>query len=94
MANSHNMELNPQMKGTPRNLLGRLTPLKGKQFREDFKGIVSRLQRPYFRLSEQDYKAVKKLAGDSDVLLFDDKTQVTFGEADGGLALMPLYRPI
>ena len=94
METNYSMELNPLMKATPRNLLGRLTPLKEKVFHEDFKGISNRLQRPYYRLSEANYEAVKKLSGESDVLLLDGKTQVTFGEADGGLALMPLYRPI
>ena len=94
MVKEGNMELDPQMRATPRKLLGRLTPLKAKRFRGDFKAIVGRLQRPYYRLSAADYEAVKKLSGESDVLLFDGRTQVTFGEADGGLALMPLYRPL
>ena len=88
------MNINQQILATPRNLFNRLTPLNAKQFKEDFKGIVKRLQRPYYRLSEADYEAVKALSGESDVLMFDGKTQVTFGNADGGLALMPLYQPI
>jgi hypothetical protein len=87
-------ELISQRIATPRSLLQRLTPLEGKVFQGDFKAIISRLRRPYYRLSEADFEAVKELAGSSDVLLFDGKTQVTFGEADGGWALMPLHRPI
>lgn len=89
-----NMELNSLMLATPKNLLNRLSPLKGKRFSENFNVIVGRLYRPYYRLSEDDYEAVKELSDESDVLLFDGKTQVTFGAADGGFALMPLYRPI
>lgn len=78
----------------PRNLLQRLTPIKGKVFKEEFSDICKRLQRPYYRLSESYYEDVKKLAGESDVLLLDGRTQVTFGTADCGWALMPLKHPI
>jgi hypothetical protein len=88
------MGLNPMMLATPAKLLTRLTSLPGKNFSGDFKEMVSRLERPYYRLSEQDYEAVKAASGSSDVLLFDGKTQVTFGTADNGWALMPLERPL
>lgn len=82
------------MLATPANLLTRLTSLPGKSFKGDFKAFVSHLNRPYYRLSTDDYEAVKSASADSDVLLLDGKTQVTFGEADGGWALMPLRSPL
>ncbi len=88
------MDLDKQMLGTPKNLFNRLTPLVGKKFKGGFKEIVSKLRRPYYRLSETDYKTIQTLAGDSDVLMFDGKVQVTFGNADGGFALMPLDQHI
>lgn len=68
--------------------------MKDRRFHGDFKAIDGRLRRPYYRLSEADYDAVRKLSGESDVLLFDGRTQMTYGEANGGLALMPLHRPL
>ncbi len=82
------------MKPTPNKLFERLKPLANKKNTGGFKEFVARLQRPYFRLSEEDCAKVEALAGESDVLLFDGKTQVTWGDADGGKALMPLYRPL
>ena len=79
---------------TPEGLFGRLTTLPGKHFREDFSTTVRRLRRPYFHLSKEDHDAVECLAGNSDVLLFDGTTQVTFGTADMGYALMPLSDPL
>lgn len=88
------MELNSQMLATPRNLFNRLTPLDGKRLGGDYKDAVRQLHRPYYRLSEADYEAVFALSGNSDVLLFDGETQVTFGTADDGFALMPLLHPL
>lgn len=89
-----NMDINFKMLATPKHLLDRLRSLENKRFGDDFSGIVRHLKRPYYRLSEADYDAVKALSGGADVLVFDGKTQVTFGSADGGWALMPLSRPI
>lgn len=83
-----------QILPTPRNLFSRLTPVENKSFKEPFQDVVRRLRRPYYLLSDKDYEAVKMLSGDSDVLLLDSHSQVTFGTADGGYALMPLSRPI
>lgn len=90
----NSMETGPMMKPTPSKLFERLQPLANKKSTGDFKDFVARLQRPYFRLSEEDCAKVETLAGDSDVLLLDGKIQVTWGDADGGKALMPLYRPL
>lgn len=51
------------------------------------------LKRPYYRLDEAAYQAVTAIAGDSDIVLLDGK-QMTFGDADGGKALMPLAKDI
>lgn len=91
---SNSMSTSQHMLAAPTKLLSRLTPVANKRFSGDFSADVKRLQRPYYRLSEADYEAVKQLSGTSDVLLLDGKTQVSFGDADGGYALMPLYRPI
>lgn len=90
----HKVTANAQMRETPKNLFERLTPIANKLFSGDFKSSVAMLKRPYFRLSQEDYEKVKDLSAGSDVLLMDGKTQVTFGSADNGLALMPLSKPI
>lgn len=77
-------------KRMPRNLLSRLEPLPGKECYD----LARRVFRPYYKLSAEACAMVEKLSGKSDVLLFDGKTQVTWGDADGGKALMPLNRPI
>ncbi len=88
------MQIVPMMQSTPSKLFERLQPLANKKSSGDFVEFSGRLRRPYFRLSVEDCAKVEALAGDSDVLLFDGKTQVTWGDADGGKALMPLYRPL
>ena len=88
------MQTGPTMLETPNKLFERLQPLANKQHKGDFKAFVARLKRPYYRLSEEDCKTVEILAGDSDVLVLDGKTQVTWGTADGGFALMPLHTPL
>jgi hypothetical protein len=89
----NSMETSNAMLPTPNNLFNRLQPITNKINKGDFKSMVARLQRPYIRLSETDCAAVEALAGTSDVLLLDGETQVTWGDADGGKALMPLNRP-
>lgn len=81
------------LRNTPRNLRARLTALPGKNLPADYSKAVRLLKRPYYRLSAEDLAYVKSIAGDSDVLLLDDK-QVTWGDADGVHALMPLGTPI
>lgn len=78
---------------TPRNLAARLVPVPNKRLPSDFKSAVELLKRPYFRLSAEAYALVRSVAGDSDVVLLDGK-QMTYGDADGGKALMPLSRAI
>ena len=78
---------------TPRNLAARLMPVPNKRLPSDFKSAVALLKRPYFRLSAEAYALVRSVAGDSDVVLLDGR-QMTYGDADGGKALMPLSRTI
>lgn len=63
-----------------------LTPLKGK-VPSDFCAAVATLQRPYIAISEDEYKKVFDVG--NDYFKYADKV-VTFGNADGGYALMPL----
>lgn len=49
---------------------------------------VKKLQRPYVKISESEYEKLK--ADSFDYYLTDDGQIVTFGNADGGYALMPL----
>jgi len=78
---------------TPKNLAARLVPVPNKRLPPDFKSAVALLKRPYFRLSTEAYALVLLVAGDSDIVLHDGR-QMTYGDADGGKALMPLSRPI
>ena len=63
-----------------------LEPLKGK-VPSDFCAAVATLQRPYIAISEDEYKKVFDVG--NDYFKYADKV-VTFGNADGGYALMPL----
>lgn len=78
----------------PSGLLKRLSALPGKSLGHDFTKAARRLTYPYFELSKEQYVAVMALAGQSDVLLFDGVTQVTFGASGGKFGLMPLHDPI
>lgn len=78
---------------TPRDLAARLAPEPNKRLPADFKSAVALLKRPYFRLSADAYALVRSVAGDSDIVLLDGK-QVTYGDADGSKALMPLAKSI
>ena len=63
-----------------------LTPLTGK-VPSDFCEAVSRLTRPYIPITKEEYKKVFDKGND----YFQYKNEVvTFGNADGGFALMPL----
>lgn len=78
----------------PIGLIKRLSPLQGKTLESDYRKAVQRLTYPYFELSREQYEEIQNLAGDSDVLLFDGTTQVTFGETAGKFGLMPLIHPL
>lgn len=56
----------------------------------DFLTEVSKLSKPYIPISSKEYQIL--LDGDSDYYLLEDGQVVTFGPADGGLALMPLNK--
>ncbi len=77
----------------PRDLASRLAPAPKKRLPADFRSAVALLKRPYFRLSAEAFAQVQTVAGDSDVVLLDGR-QMTFGDADGGKALMPLAKPV
>jgi hypothetical protein len=79
---------------TPPDILKRLTPLYGKKFTEPFHKVVGRLSRPYYRLTQEQVAEIEAIAVDCDVLLLNGTTQVTWGNADSGMALMPLAKPI
>lgn len=74
---------------TPRHLAARLAPAPHKRLPEDFRSAVALLKRPYYRLGADAYALVRAVAGDSDIVLLDGR-QMTFGDADGSKALMPL----
>ena len=78
----------------PRNLLARLTPLQDKHLPHSFREAAQLLERRYYKLSPDTYAAIEKLAGNSDVLLFDGNVNVIWGDADGGKTLMPLQQPL
>lgn len=61
----------------------------------DFKKAVAMLKRPYQVITKQEYDAIVNLAVEAktDIVLHNGQ-QKTFGEADGGYALMPLANPI
>lgn len=88
------MALHEGMRQTPRELLQRLTPLPGKVDKQGWPSLAKRLHRPYYRISPQQYEAIKKLSAGADVVLFDGLQQCAFAEADGGYALMPLHKPL
>lgn len=88
------MDLHSTMLATPKKLFERLQSIPNKNHKGDFKTFVARLNRPCYRLSADDCTKVELKAGGSDVLLFDGTTQVTWGYADGGMALMPLRTPL
>ena len=79
------------LKNTP-GFIKRLAPLPGMRLPQNFKEAVSMLRRPYIPITAEALRAVEQVAGDSDAVLFDGKA-MTFGDADGGYALMPLSTP-
>lgn len=56
----------------------------------DFKDAVSMLKRPYIPISEaQSNELNEKTKGHGDIFLYQGK-RMTWGEADGGYAMMPI----
>lgn len=78
-----------------RDVLDSLVAVPNKHLPTNFKAAVAMLMRPYHVISKYEYEQVCDLAEDAntDILLLKG-TQVTFGHADGGYALMPLSTPI
>lgn len=76
-----------------RSLQQRLAPCPNKRLPPSFKAKVALLQRPYFPLTASEFSLVLRVAGSSDLVLFDGR-QATYGDADGGKALMPLNQEI
>lgn len=73
-----------------------LEPIPNKHLPKDFKDAVHLLIRPYIKISEAQYQQVMEMTEDplTDIVRLKDGRQATFGEADGGFALMPLAKPI
>lgn len=82
-----------QMLKAPRNLARRLSTGPMKDLHGDFQNVVRSLKRPYLKLSDAQLQAIQRIARESDTVLFDGKTLMTYGEADGGYALMPISQP-
>ena len=57
----------------------------------DFKKVVSLLRRPYTRITKAEYDIIMRLTSNplTDFIMFDGKL-CTFGDADGGYAIMPI----
>lgn len=65
-----------------------LLPLKGEV--SGFHNEVKKLTRPYIVINASDHKKLED--GSSDYYLLKSGQVVTFGNADGGYALMPLQQ--
>lgn len=74
-------------------IINRLIPLLGKKLPSDFKAACALLKRPYISITEEQYQSIVQKSLGSDILSLDGQ-QMTFGDADGGRALMPLKQPI
>jgi hypothetical protein len=63
----------------------------GKRLPHNFGKAVAMLQRPYFAISVGEYTELLDLTSDpvTDFVLYEGKV-CTFGDADGGFAIMPL----
>lgn len=71
---------------TLKNVSISLNPLKGR-LPKDFCKAIATLQRPYIPINKEEYKKV--FAVGNDYFKYENQV-VTFGQADGGYALMPL----
>ncbi|MYM92685.1 hypothetical protein [Duganella vulcania] len=67
----------------------------GKTLPKDFAKAVALLERPYLPIGEPDYRAIMAMTqeANTDIVLYQGR-QMTFGNADGGYALMPLATPL
>lgn len=86
--------LSPRFVPAPSPLSSKLTKLPGKVDPKGRESLMKRVHGPYYRITEFQYEQVVKVAGGSDVMLFEGLQQVAFGEVDGQYALMPLHRPL
>ena len=71
------------------SFIAKLSQCPGKRLPKDFRAAIRMLERPYIGITEAEYAVVEKVAGDSDIVFFDGRP-VTYGNADGGWALMPI----
>lgn len=71
-------------------LIARLTPIPNVKMPESFSASVALVTRPYLKLSLDEMDLILKMKHKCDVYMMDGKVPVTFGNADGGYALMPL----
>ena len=56
----------------------------------DFKTAVSMLKRPYITIKQSEYEKIVELTKErGDIVVYKNR-RMTFGNADGGFALMPL----
>lgn len=84
----------PRFVPAPQPLSTRLTQLPGKVDPKGRESLMKRVHSPFYRITEHQYDQIVKVAGGSDVMLFEGLQQVAFGEVDGQYALMPLHRPL
>lgn len=84
----------PRFVPAPAPLSPKLTALPGKVDPKGRESLMKRVHGPFYRITEVQYEQVVKVAGGSDVMLFEGLQQVAFGEVDGQYALMPLHRPL
>lgn len=84
----------PRFIPAPQPLSTRLTQLPGKVDPKGRESLMKRVHSPFYRITEHQYEQIVKVAGGSDVMLFEGLQQVAFGEVDGQYALMPLHRPL
>lgn len=71
-----------------------LIAIPNKSLPKDFNKAVSWLTRPYIPLTQKEYDYLMKKTQESNSDFVKDKDEViyTFGNADGGFALMPIQR--
>lgn len=84
----------PRFVPAPQPLSPRLKQLPGKVDPNGRGSLMKRAHSPFYRITKHQYEEIVKVAGGSDVMLFDGLQQVAFGEVDGQYALMPLHRPL
>lgn len=78
---------------TAAQMIKKLQPAGNSLVGLSFQEAVAMLKRPYTPITKAQYQQVKEMADRSNCDTFcigSGGQQVTFGEADGGYALMPL----